>query len=194
MPKCSRASLRTPLYSHSPPGRSSKPRRHGNDDGSPCLLQSRIKMDSPRLGDICQNIGISIYSRTEIITPSTNLEREILSGLFEFPRDASFTRFPWPAKADRLGSLASHDAHSLSLSLSLSPSSQLLTLSRKTRVVEEDLEEGEGTEKRKKGLRMRGPRERGRRRRSVTGRTTMQRSATLLVYSIVWSRFRCKFC
>ena len=82
----------------------------------PCLLQSRIKMDSPRLGDICQNIGISIHSRTEIITPSTNLERDILSALFEFPRDASFTRFPWPAKADRLGSLASHDAHSLSLS------------------------------------------------------------------------------
>ena len=111
----------------------------------PCLLQSRIKMDSPRLGDICQNIGISIHSRTEIITPSTNLERDILSALFEFPRDASFTRFPWPAKADRLGSLASHDAHSLSLS----PSSQLLTLSRKTRVVEEDLEEGEETEKKK---------------------------------------------
>ena len=49
-----------------------------------------------------------------MLTPSTNLERDILSALFEFPRDSSFTRFPWLAKADRLGSLASHDALALS--------------------------------------------------------------------------------
>ena len=76
-----------------------------------------------------------------MLTPSTNLERDILSALFEFPGDASFTRLlPVPSFVLRLDKADQPTwlPRSHRMMLSLSPSSQLLTLSRKTRVVEDD--------------------------------------------------------
>ena len=86
-----------------------------------------------------------------MLTPSTNLERDILSALFEFPRDSSFTRFPWLAKADRLGSLASHDALALSFLAVAYFVSENQSSGRRLEGGEEE------TEKRKKGLRKRRP-------------------------------------
>ena len=101
-----------------------------------------------------------------MITPSTNLERDILSALFEFPGDASFTRLlPVPSFVLRLLDKADQPTwlpRSHRMMLSLSPSSQLLTLSRKTRVVEDDWKEEKKKRRkeRKKGLRKRRPRAR----------------------------------